>query len=222
MEKSGHTKVKNKTGGARIISAAIAVFIIAICTWFFVQNGPDRQSDIVSKHQSSLPKPSFDNFISVWNGIARTYELGDAHMLSSVNNEKMLRSLRGYIEFYSHPLSDSISQPINEIAQEYPGSFWLYYRDFLIAHVGKQDVSQTLWSSISSSNDLRTLILHTTGLSGMDESVKLLQSASDPCAYFNIYKYDLWDRGLSRNMESCSSDIIDKTKFPSLAELIRD
>ena len=215
------TDAKVKVKVAIAASITIAVLVLAFCLWFFVQKDTERYTESASMQEHSPPEPSFDDFIGVWNGIARSFDLAGAHKLSSVSNEKLLKSLRGYIEFYNHPLPDSINQPLNEIVQEYPGSLWRYYRDFLVAHIGKHHVSQTLWSSFSTSADLRTLVLQTTGLSDMDESVKLIQGASDPSAYFFLYKYDLWDRGLSRNMQSCGMDIIDSAKFPSLAKLIR-
>jgi len=83
------------------------------------------------------------------------------------------------------------------------------------------------WSSIDSSEKLNAMILDVVKIRSssfdVDESIKLLLAASDPCAYFNIYKTELWKRGLSKNFRVCDSSIIaqEAHQYPALSVLIR-
>lgn len=176
----------------------------------------------VNQKTTSTRAPSYQDFIGAWNGKVRKFELHEEHLLPSADSKKLVEELRAYMEFYTHPIEPVTNQSLETIAHEYPGSLWRYYYDFLSAHLGKYILTEQDWNSVNTSHDLFNVLSRVTGNSDFDESIEEIIASSDPCAFFEFYKYELWNKkGLSRNFKKCSPEIIDQAKFPELAALIR-
>lgn len=209
----------------RLILFIIIPSVLMIGSYFFYQKSTQKSSPIIKSHLINKPDFSFSDFVGGWNEIVRKYEISETYLLDSKNNTKTLESFKNYINFYDQTLPNSIKNDLNEITQKYPNSLWGFYRDFLHKNTGNKRLENLNWDSIITSNDLSDVVSKSaakTGWSETDESIKSILSSNDPCVFFEIHKLDLWDEGLSKNFEKCNSDIVDKKKYPTLADLIRE
>jgi len=208
---------KNKKISAAIIIGVIAVGVVGF--WLF-QNG-NSSSNHVQVHTQFVSKPSFSSFVGAWNNKVRAYDLPKSHLLSSTDNQKLLRQLKGYIDHFSLPVPTVLVTELNDLSQTYPNSLWAYYQRFLATYVGKRTLPASAWEGVHNSEDLRHLIEKTTENKNYDASIKLLLAVDDPCVYFDIYKSELWKRGLSRNNTSCGVESVDKGKYSEISQRIR-
>jgi len=214
-----------KKNNSKIILVTLLILVVGGAV-LFIKNF-QTQSTTQSAPVSSYKEPTYTNFVSGWNDKVRAFDLAEGHLISSTDNEVMLRELKTYISYFSNGLPKKTTDELAGISRAYPHSIWAMYRKFLITHVGKHTLSNIDWSSIDSSEKMYQLLLSATrstdGLSDIDESIKLILAASDPCAYFSMYKTDLWKQGLSKNFRHCDSKIINNERdiYPSLAVLIK-
>ena len=202
------------------VSIVTVLFFIIIGSYFlFMRFSSDsvHTSVAMQEHEKHY---DYSMFVVGWNDKVRNYDLSDAHLLSSVDDHKMLRSLKAYLQFYSSELPESMNSELEKVTLMYPTSIFKYYKDFLHFHLGKHKYPEG-WENAVDSTGLFELIKKTTGNRDVDESLKLILASSDPCAFFSIYKYELRSKGLSANLTRCTASIIDAKKYPSLATLIR-
>jgi len=218
-------KMVNKKKTSKIMMVVILALVLGGAVLLI--NNFHTPSMTQSTPISTYKEPTYTYFVSGWNDKVRAFDLAEGHLLSSTDNKVMLSELKKYIGYFSSGLSKETTDELDGISQAYPHSIWAMYREFLITHVGKHALSNIDWSTIDSSEKMYQVVQSVTrstdGISNVDESIKLILAASDPCVYFSIYKTDLWKHGLSKNFRHCDSKIINKERgiYPSLADLIK-
>lgn len=213
------SSIKNAYKAKKLLLTVILFIILVVGGIFLLRpNVPTTPSAPV---QMFSPVLSFSIFVEGWNDKVRAFDLAEAHLLSSTDSEQMLRSLKKYINDFSSPIPKNVGSELQRISHAFPSSIWVKYEGFLTAYTGKKKNDDIDWGRVSSSEDIGHLIQKTTKNSDYDESIKLILASSDPCAYFSLYRYDLYKQGLSRNFKECDVSIVDVSKYPALAALIR-
>jgi len=195
---------------------------------YLLQNNHQVQpvTSIISE-QNYNNAPLFPAFVEGWNNKVRSFHLSEDHLLSSTDGNLLIKQIKTYIDGFTNKLPKDTYTELVSISQTYPNSIWTMYSDFLTTYTGKKTTNRIVWATIDSSIKLNNIILKTVQSPlikrDLDESIKLLLAASDPCAYFSIYKVSLWKHGLSKNFRVCNRTIIkdEKAKYPNLYKLIK-
>jgi len=224
MKKHSSKKNISEEKKSHSLKAIALILILMIGGAFFLFWKYQSKSEVMlaPEFPQSYSEPSFDDFVGAWNDKARAYDLSEAHLLSSTDNQKLLDELKKYTDGFAFTPPKKIMIELQALSQNYPRSIWAMYKDFLTSYTGKKQQFSTFnWENVKSSEDLQELIQDVTGKNDFDEAIKLILASSDPCAYFNLYKVELRKRGLSRNYKKCSVDQLDTANFPEVANLIR-
>lgn len=205
----------------KITLIAVVLIVILIVVYLFGLKTEQRPmnvtNDKIAEHQT--PR-DFEDFIFSWNNQINSYELSSSYSLKPYDYEYDQEKLTGYIEFYRGTREEKFDKELKELAEKYPASLWFFYQRFLeAAEVNSSNVN---WKEIKNSLMLDDYLVKLTSRSNGQIAILHLLSSIDPCSFFKINKYDLWDEGLNKNFQRCNPTIIDPNIYPSLARHIRN
>jgi len=205
--KGNHKKHQLETSKHVVWYVLLALFIIG-GGYLVYQPQKNEAATTSITTTPSEPQQDFSYFVSGWNDKVRAFNLPDSLLLASTDNKTMLRQLKKYINNYALDNLDNRNNEWTKMAEKYPSSIFKFYQEFRLVHVGKKRINTNDWLNLNHSNDLFHLLQKTTANQDNDESIKLVLASNDPCVFFALYKYELWKRGLSKNMDSCNLNIM--------------
>jgi len=206
--KKGRSRISRKIFYAIFVGIFLVIYLIIL-----------RQPDNVKVYKEKV-KISYSELVSIWNDRVRVYELSDNNLLEAGNNTQIIETVDSYLTFHTSPLPKTVEISLDKIIEQYPNSLWFYYRNYLTELRTNKKVQVSKLTNKLSVEGIYKEIHLATNVNDLDRSIALILASKDPCSFFKIFKYELWEKGLSTNFTSCNADIVDASIYPELALLI--
>jgi hypothetical protein len=162
----------------------------------------------------------FNSFVEDWNQLVIGASLGKKHYLPEYEPEKMIKKLNEYVNSFRDTLTSGLETEMKLTSKNQPYSFIGFYYHFLKKYHQKSVSSLTVDMGRS---DITDIIFNLTKMNFLNiETVQIIISQKDPCAYLESYQDGLYKQRLSKNIKKCSDilKIINKEKFPKSYQLI--
>ena len=203
----------------KFYSKGIIILIVLVCVTglaFVVKGCIDnpRAPDVP-------PRPDvtkYDILVEDWNRAVVNAKLNKFFYLPDTNPEGVISRLNAIIAPFYQCSDPGLKSELKKILDVKKHSFVSFYADFLNSHCV---TTRLTFNSSQSSSEIRSLVGQITKQNRINtKMISIVASMNDPCFYINAYRNDLYEKGMSRNIESCEDLNISEKKYPFLFDLI--
>ena len=212
-------KVDDKNGQKKIVKKVLVIIILLGCvpTILFVFRGCHTKSK-VQIDTSHLELNKYNILVEDWNRAVVNAKLNKSFYLPDSNPEAVISRLNDLVSPFYECHRSELQKELSTISKGKKYSFFVFYAAFLETHC---IASRVTFDPNQSSNNIRKLIGEITKQDRIDtNTVAIIASMNEPCVYFDTFRDDLYEKGMTRNIRSCKELRINQSKYPLLFHLV--
>lgn len=213
-------KFHEKDSKTKLYSKGIIITLIllacAISAAFLIKGCVKKPKTSMILSRADVSK--YDILVEDWNRAVVNAKLNKFFYLPDTNPEKVISKLNAITESFYQCSDRQLKSELNRVTDSEKHSIFSFYADFLGSYCSSTKLK---FNSNQSSSDIRSLIKQITKQDRINtKTLLIIASMNDPCFFIEAYRNDLYDKGMSRNIQSCKDLRVDKSKYPLLFSLI--
>ena len=178
-------------------------------------------NNMVKKQETEIPVESFkyDVFVDQWNHIVNNLKLGSKAYLPKSDPKKIIDKLNSHIESFHTQFSENTEDEFIRFRKKNNYSLVSFYYNFLIKFRIKEKMTFT---TKMSSIKIKERLCEITETEYIEEkTLKIIFSMASICNFFNFYKEDSYNNGLSRRIKEYNDSNIELKQYPALYSYLK-
>lgn len=210
MENSKAKKTKLK------VIAAIALLVCFVVAVFLFQ--PWTNETKVAIKSPTINPGKYNILVDDWNRSVINARLDTSHYLPDSDPQGVIKCLNGFVRPFYEPHSHQIESELQDIIQGRKYSFFVFYYGFLKKHRLRDKITFT---AKQDSLEIMNELIRLTGQNSVNtRAVGIVAAMGNPCFFLKNFRHELYQRGMSRNIQTCRDIVVDKEKYPHLHDLV--
>lgn len=146
-------------------------------------------------------------------GLPRSYVLPEAEPVLFV------KKINGWLLAFSEPLPAAVERELEAESARSSYSFFSFYKEFRSKY---RIAAQVSIDESMTSIQVREVLTKVTGEPEVNiKCVSIVAAMNNQCIYLDLFRKDLYERGMDRNITSCSSIYIDAGRSPAIDSWMR-
>ena len=212
---------EKKKSKALVILLIVGIVILAVGLGCLIKDCRHEESKTTVAKPDLNPN-KYNILVEDWNRAIINAQIGNSYYLPEANPEGVIKSLNIFIKPFYESFNEKIEKDIIDIAMGRKNSFFFFYRDFLAKHRIK---TKEIFSVSQSSLEIKKILKQLTGENSVNTMmISIIVSMKNPCIFLNRFKQELYGKGMSRSLQSCTdlSVIVDESKYKNLYDFIKE